>query len=149
MTPIAYPPAAGSSISSDSAKILYSDITVPAAPPLLLGAAVAVVDNGGSLEFALCGAGPADNLDGFIGFMGANGVPGQTAAIITGRGSKVTPIVTGGGPLTIGNDLYLSTTAGEVSQTPPAGSGVMTVRVANAISATVVVLTTDTRILIG
>jgi hypothetical protein len=143
MAPIAYPPAAGSSVSSDSSKILYSDVVVPVAPALPLGTAVAVFDNAGTLEFAKCGANAVDYPDAFAGFMNAAGVAGQTAAIITGRGSKVTPIVTGAIPLVVGDNVYLSTTAGEVTQTAPAGAGVTVLRVGNAITTTKMVLTTD------
>jgi hypothetical protein len=100
------------------------------------------VSNGGILE---CGA--DSYAVAFIGFAIKGAGAGEAVAVITVRGSSVVPIVEGGQILTVPDPVYLSATAGEVTQTPPPhGVGTVLVQVGVAASATEIVLTTDARV---
>ena len=69
--------------------------------------------------------------------------------VVTMRGTRVTnPIVTGGGDLTPGGDVYLSHVAGEVTQEPITEDGFVHLRVGFAISVNKLILASDMRILI-
>ena len=80
------------------------------------GAAVALVEESGQLTYRLCGCLPNQHAKQFLGFLVSQDDGG---VVSTGVGSIVTPVVEGGVALTIGERVFLSETAGEVTQTPP------------------------------
>jgi hypothetical protein len=118
----------------------------PAPPtPILKGHVVAIADNAGTATIYLCGAITATDYPKlFFGVM-ETPLPAGGSTVYTGRGSLVQPFVEGGAPLVPDQDVYLSQTVGEVTQTAPVGSGRTIVRVGYAISTTQVILTTDFR----
>lgn len=103
------------------------------------GAAVSIVDDGGTRKMYLCGA----NLyaHSFTGFSAGPVTSGNSGTIVMGRGSLVTPVVEGGVPFTVNQPVFLASTPGEVTQTAP-GSGFV-LRVGMAVSTTQLVLLTD------
>lgn len=112
-----------------------------AAQPVRQGAAVGV-SAGGIVE---CGA--ATHPTTFIGFAVLSANAADTVAVVTVRGSTVVPIVEGGAALVATQPVYLSSTTGEVTQTPPPhGPGTVLIQVGVAASGTEFVLTTDARI---
>ena len=141
--PIAPLPASTQSVHLNGVDILLTDVVVPDDGPYSVGWAVAVISTDEGLRFAKCGAEVGDYPFQFVGFLGQTADPGAQAKVITGRGSKVTPTVEGGDDLVPNTSAYLSATPGEVTQTAPAGVGVANLRVGQAISTTVMLLTTD------
>ncbi len=134
--------------------IRYPGIEVdPATGGLLAGEAVAIIPNPGpsvgaaDFYFTRCGILPTGLPTNWAGFCAADAAPGASPRLISGRGSMVTPIVTGGVPLGAGNDVFLSSVEGEVSPVPPepgmSPSALVSLRVGFAISDTVLILTTD------
>lgn len=106
------------------------------------GAAVALVSIGGAPRIVECSNGfHGEHFQGFAATAVADGDP---VAIVTIRGSTVTPIVEGGAALTPGSPLFLSQTPGEVTATAPTG-GIL-LRVGDAITATAMFLNTDQRV---
>jgi hypothetical protein len=65
---------------------------------------------------------------------------------MTMRGSSVRPIVEGGVPLVPAEMVFLSATPGQVTQTPPVGTGWFSIQVGVASSPTELIILTDTRI---
>ena len=84
--------------------------------------------------------------DTFYGFADATTAQG-TIPTITGRGSRVTPLVKNDDPLVIGVGVWLSDTAGRVVQTPPSSGTIL--RVGTAVTTTEMVLATDAKVSIG
>lgn len=115
-------------------------------PGLLLDHVVAIVDNAGVPTVIRCGAHVSDDSVSHVGFFYALGPP---IVITTGRGSTVTPHVQGGSPLIPGEDVWVSTTPGEVTQLAPTIptmlSGLLQIRVGVATSTTEMVLNPDAR----
>ena len=103
------------------------------------GAAVSVVDMGGNVKIIECSA--VSNAKTFVGFAVTTVADGDVVAVISLRGSTVTPIVQGAGALTAGDIVYLSPTAGEITHTPVT-TGTL-IRVGPAISAAQITLLTD------
>lgn len=129
--------------ATSEATTTPSGVVVPDLPGMVIGVAVSI-RGGGIPEFRLAGALSGDNGGTFYGFLANNGVAGQTASVITGRGSIVTPSVEGGVPLVVDQEVYLSRTPGQVTQTPPAGvSGARVLLVGVAISSTQIALLSD------
>lgn len=120
-------------------RVMPDDVL--AGEDLTRGEAVAIVDNAGDKEVVLCAA--DSNAAAFVGFADATVSAGARVPLTTGRGSVVAPTVVGGGGLTEGSKVYLTTTAGAVSHTPPAGPGATVLPIGTAISTTEIVLTTD------
>lgn len=137
---IAYSPAAARTVSPP-------DVLVPLGG-IAAGAAVAVRDNAGTSEYALCGSGASDYPDSFLGFFSA-GDPGEPAQVLMARGAAVTPIVEGAVPLVVEQAVYLSATPGAVTQTPVPGPGVRILKVGVATSTTQVMLLTDSSFRFG
>ena len=82
------------------------------------GAAVALVNVGGSVKILECSA--QSYGDRFIGFSAGNYTTGTNSiGVTTFRGASVTPIVENGVSLTPGRAVFLSGTLGEVTQSPP------------------------------
>jgi hypothetical protein len=109
------------------------------------GHAIYLADVAGTPTYFLCGALNVDRPDLFVGFIDTPAVlPGSTI-IATGRGSRVVPFVQGAVPLVPNQEVWLSTTPGEVTQTPPAGPARAILRLGTATSTTEMVLTTDFR----
>ena len=121
-------------------------VTVPdamAGEPLVQGEAVALTPMG----IVCCSASYYGNS--FAGFVLTNLDPGKPVAIVSMRGSVVTPIVEGGGRLVPGERVFLSNTPGEVSASPPVGvPGAASIQVGVATSDTAMILLTDLRVTI-
>ena len=113
-----------------------------AAGVVRLGAAVSLVSIADDVFVVECSA--TSNTKSFQGFAAKAATAGQAVAIITVRGSRIQPILEGGGDLTVGSALYISDTAGEVTHTPPsAGADVIVYRVGTALSTTLMHMVTD------
>jgi len=151
--PIARVPSAAFGV--DSIPILYRGVVVPPGIPIPAGSAVAIINGGGSIgcsvgggslgqgeEYVLCGALPGDHSNAFVGFMLHTTNPCEEGMVIATRGSRVTPIVELGAALIPEGDVFLSTTPGEVTQTPP-GGGARVLRVGFAASDVEIILVTD------
>lgn len=134
--------------------IKYPGIEVdPATGGLLAGEAVAIIPNpapsigAADLYFTRCGSTPTGLPTNFAGFCSIDAAPGTSPRIITGRGSKVTPVIEGGGMLTAGSDVFLAQTQGRVTLTPPEPGMLpiylVSLRVGFAVSDTEMILTTD------
>lgn len=133
----------------NTSNILLPDVLVPAGTPIPAWTAVAVINTVDGKRFVPCGALPADYPESFFGFLPVEGTPGQAASTVVGRGSLIVPLVEGGGALTPNQDVYLSITPGQVSQSPVTDHDAANVRLGRAVSTTEFVLTMDVRFLIG
>jgi hypothetical protein len=122
-------------------------ITVPGAVtggPVRASAAVALTNDGTQATLVECGSTHCG--DRFFGFACKDGPGGSSIAVVTSRGSNVTPIVEGGVPLIPNGRVYLSATPGEVTQTPPSlGTPSTFIQVGIAVTETDMVLITDAR----
>lgn len=109
-------------------------------------AAVALTNDGTKATLVECGS--LHDGDRFFGFAcrGDATPSGSSIAVVTSRGSNVTPIVEGGVPLIPNGRVYLSATPGEVTQTPPSlGTKSTFIQVGIAVTETDMVLITDAR----
>lgn len=95
-------------------------------------------------EVTLCSASTLGYT--FLGFMLSTADVGKPVSIVSMRGSAVTPVIEGGGLLTAGEKVFLSGTLGQVTLTPPVGSGYTSVQVGIATSTTQIILLTDQRV---
>lgn len=149
--PIAqFPQSAGPGPGVSGQLVVKPPLAVPdPAPPtpILPGHAVALVDVAGTPTYKLCGAEPVDRPDLFIGFVYSLSVVAGASEIVTGRGSTVTPIVEGGVPLVVNQNVFLSRTPGEVTQTAPIGPTDVMILIGFATSTTNIALMMDFRIL--
>lgn len=114
---------------------------VYAREPLVAGLAVGLNLTG---EVVLCSASTLGYT--FLGFTMSPVAAGQTVAVVSMRGSAVTPVVEGGEALTPGAPVFLSGTLGQVAHTPPVGEGFTSVQVGIATSPTQILLVTDLRV---
>jgi hypothetical protein len=127
----------------DATRVRYDNAV--AAEIIAPGHAVAIVDVAGTQRIYRCGA--TTYPDQWAGFADQAAVIGQAIYIASGRGSRITPVVEGGGPLTANQRVYLSMTPGEVTSTPVArGPGVFTVPVGLAVSTTQFTLLSDAKV---
>lgn len=127
----------------DATRVRYANALT--AEPIALGHAVAIVDVAGTQRIYRCGA--TTYPDQWAGFADQAAGVGVAIYVAAGRGSRVTPVVEGGGPLTVNQRVYLSMTPGEVTPTPvPRGPGVFTVPVGLAISTTQFTLLSDAKV---
>lgn len=111
---------------------------------LRAGAAVALVNNGVAPSLVECGS--KFHGDRFFGFASVTAADGANVAVVTTRGSVITPIVEGGALLTPNNRVYLSPTPGEVTQTPPTlSTPSVFIQVGIATTTTTMILITDAR----
>jgi hypothetical protein len=83
--------------------------------------------------------------EAFTGFALNSVVTGKPVAIVSMRGSVVTPITEDGNPMTPGLRLFLSDTPGKVTHIAPTGPGKTVMWVGTAVSPTDMVLLTDFR----
>lgn len=148
--PIAYIPGAGGPVPpavSDTLQVIHPTAVLDPAPPvpLQVGHTVYIADDAGTPTYKLCGALTVDRPDLLMGFIASGGVGPGTTLITTGRGSRVVPVVEGGAPLVPEQEVWLSATPGEVTQTPPYQSGTSIVRVGVATSTTEIILNSDFR----
>jgi hypothetical protein len=105
------------------------------------GAAVAALSTG----IRMCSA--SDDAARFIGFTIKNCNAGEIVPISGARGAVIQPVIEGGATLSLGQDVFLSETRGEVTTTPPFVSPpAMLIRLGAAFSTTQFVLATDVRI---
>jgi len=141
--PIARPPAAAGEIT-DVLPVRYAD--TEAGSNLLAGQAVAMIPGVGTHVLVLCGARVVDYAYQFMGFIQSDVARGDNGIVITGRGSRVEPLLEGGGDLTPDALLYLSLTPGYVTHAAPSGSGIVNTPIGHAISTTEMVLKTDHRV---
>ena len=122
-------------------------IVVPGAvtgSPVRACAAIALTNNGTQATLVECGSTHCG--DRFFGFACKDCPGGGSIAVVTSRGSNVTPIVEGGIPLVPNRRVYLSATPGEVTQTPPSlGTRSTFIQVGIAVTETDMVLITDAR----
>lgn len=107
----------------------------PAGEFIPVGSAVGVWDGG----LYLCSA----FSDKFLGFAYSNISMGSIGSVISGRGSIVTPVVEGGGALTVDAPVWLSVVPGAVVQSPVEASGAYVVPLGYAISVRQMVLRTE------
>ena len=127
------------SITASRGSFLIPGATASA--PIREGSCVSL-DAAGIFE---CGDGV--DAPSFLGFAATAVGLGDPVFVISVRGSTTTPIVEGGGALTPQDPVYISPTAGEVSQTPPSpGVGTVLVQVGVALNSTQIILVTDSRI---
>lgn len=140
--PIARRP--GSATMAQGSFVAPAQVVVPLAG-LSVGVAVAILEVDGTPVYRLCGALEADFADSFVGFVYANVASGNVAKVLVGRGSIVSPLVEGGGPLTPNRDVYLAVTPGRVTQTNLLTATMRRLRVGHAFSATQMTLVTDFR----
>lgn len=108
-----------------------------AAEPVVPGLAVAITHNG------ICPCSSTLFPESFTGFALNNAVTGQPIAVVSMRGSIVTPTMEDGGLLTPGLRLFLSDTPGKVTHTAPTAQGKTVLCLGTAISTTEMVLLTD------
>lgn len=135
------PPA---SSPTDLDKSLIRLVGVLTADPIDVGMAVAIRESGGLTEIVRCGV--TTYGDQFFGISNQTVGVGVELTVVVGRGSKVTPVVVGGGLLTPNTRVFLSPTAGEVTQALTApGAGVVNMPIGFAVSTTEMVLTTDAK----
>jgi hypothetical protein len=114
--------------------------TLTALEPIAAGSAVAVLSTG----IQLCSA--TEDVQRFVGFAVKDCVIGEIVPIFSSRGEVIVPVIEGGGTLTPGRDVFLSSTRGCVSTTGPApGVATFILRVGVAYSPTEFVLITDIR----
>ena len=104
------------------------------------GQAVALVDDAGTMKLLPCSA--TTYAAAFVGFSDRTIVQGRIP-LITNTGARVTPVVEGGVPLVPGNPVWLSTVAGQVTQTPPNTQGARILKVGVAVSLTTIVIVRD------
>lgn len=128
-------------LTASGGSLMFPNATASGA--VRAGAAVAIVDIAGSPRIVECSA--SSNGESFQGFAVAAVADGDPVSILTVRGSQIAPVVSGGGPLTPGSLVFLSSSVGEVSQTSPASGLVL--RVGQAVTATTMILNTDSRVL--
>lgn len=129
---------------ADSLRVRYADALT--AEPIQVGAAVACVDVAGQKRIFLCGA--TTYADQFIGFAAQSLAAGLKLIVTSGRGSRVVPLVEGGGSLIPNRRVFLSPTPGQVRQTPvPRGPGVFNITVGLSVSTTEMALLTDAKAL--
>lgn len=128
----------------DQKNVIIQNATLVESVGGSAGAAVAVVDNAGTPEYKLCSC--SMYASRFFGFLKDATSNGGKPVIIAGRGSTVTPIVEGGGNLTVGQEVFLSETMGEVTQTAPYGVSNRIVKIGVAISATQMILVPEMQI---
>ena len=120
-----------SPISSSSGHFTYPGAT--ASGDIRKGAAVAMVNVGGSVKILECGA--QSYGDRFIGFSAGNYSSGVSSiGVTTFRGASVSPILENGVSLTPGNTVLLSNTLGEVTQTAPSSGTVVQLGIADTSS---------------
>lgn len=113
--------------------------------PGTVGVAVRAERNlDGSTTFYAVGSALTDKPQSFYGFLTRGG--GTGVIIATGRGSLVNPIVEGDIPLVPDVDVYLSAVPGRVTQNPITNDGHAQLRVGVALSATQMIIATDSRI---
>jgi hypothetical protein len=127
---------------------VQSDMTDPNTGEIILpeGMAVALISVGGVLTYVPAGCLEGGSPDFFFGIVAERTVQGETATVAVGRGSIVTPLVENGSLLDNSKQVYLSVTAGRVTQdvdSIPSGKSIY--RVGQAISTTQMVLNTDYR----
>lgn len=154
--PIARLPEQGGVAENINAILIrYPGIVVdPTTGGLTAGEAVAIIPNpmpasigSPDLYFTRCASIPTGLPTNFAGFVATSASPGDSPRIITGRGSKITPVTLGGAPLVAGSDVFLSMTPGQVTLIPPEPGALpiylVSLRVGFAISDTEMILTTD------
>ena len=148
--PIAGPPSGGGG-GGGGLDVSYTtlNLNVPGAiagEAIAVGQAIALIDDAGSLEYRLCSS-TLFPLQ-FVGFAESSVSAGDPLLAVAGRGSVVTPIIEGGGSLTPDLPVYLSGTAGAITQTAPPGPGVTLYPIGFAIDASRITMNTDYRVVI-
>lgn len=108
------------------------------------GGAVALVDDGGTMKLLHCSN--TTYAEAFYGFSDETVVQ-DTIFVYNKRGARVTPLVENDDPLVPGDEIWLSATAGRVTQTCPSSGSILKLGV--AISTTEMVLIMNPRNVIG
>jgi hypothetical protein len=110
------------------------------------GIAVSASQSGESLAFEPCSAVTATGKgENFYGFLKVATAAGEPTRVITARGATLTPLLEVGTTPVAGEDAFLSTVSGRVTNVAPNESGNTVLRVGYYISATAIVFTTDMR----
>jgi hypothetical protein len=125
----------------------YGALIVPGATAngaVRAGAAVALVSITGNQKLVECSS--SSYFEEFLGFAKIAVADGEPVPVVTIRGSMIEPIIEGGGALTPNSPVFLSLTAGEVTQSPPATG--MILRIGESVSPAQIFFNTDQRILI-
>lgn len=107
---------------------------------VLKGFALALIDDNGTMKLVPCSA--LSYARAFVGFADATRVEGRIP-LVTAQGSRVNPVVEGGAPLVPGQSVWISETAGRVTQTPPNSSGAQMVRVGVADTTSTMIIVRD------
>lgn len=128
------------SVNSSGGIFVFPDTTASGA--IREGAAVALISALGVARLIECSA--TSNGASFQGFAATAVADGDNVGVITLRGSRVTPILEGGGAMTVNAALFLSTTPGEVVHTPPPSGYVL--RVGDSYTTTAMFMNTDIRV---
>jgi len=134
----------GSGGISDTLSVLIP--FAEAGGTILSGQALAMIDVLGIKTLVLCGVEVVEYARQFIGFASQDFAVGENHPIITGRGSRVEPLLEGGGLLTPEALLYLSLTPGYLTHTAPLVAGIASTSVGHAVSTTEMILKTDSRV---
>ena len=110
-----------------------------------VGSVVSLVNDGGSQAFRLCSAFPSTGFPlSFFGFLFQAIDPGSSGAVVvSARGSRVQPLIEGGGDLIPGEAVFISATPGKVTHTPPVAVGCTILKVGFAVATDAVVLAPD------
>lgn len=82
----------------------------------------------------------------FAGFTLTTVPVGNSVAVLSMRGSSVTPVIEGGGSFAVGQPVFLSNSLGQVTQTSPDGPNLTSIQIGVATTATSMVLLTDLRV---
>lgn len=110
------------------------------------GMAVSASQSDGSLVFEPCNANTeTGKVENFYGFLKVAAAAGGATRVITARGATLTPLLEDGMSPVAGEDAFLSTVSGRVTNVAPNDSGNTVLRVGYFISATAIVFTTDMR----
>lgn len=141
--PIVRPPSSGSGGGSSTTTTQVPGLEASGDFDYAAGQAVAAIMVDDVLTCVPCGA--SDYAQNFVGFLASVPDVGSSPSLKAGRGALITPVVEDGEDLVADEPVFLSMTAGEVTQTVPLTSGTVIVRVGFAVSATEMILNTDFR----
>ena len=128
--------------------VVQSDMTDPETGGVVLpeGQVISLIDVDGVLTYVPAGCNADNYPEFFFGIVSQTTAQGEAATISVGRGSIVAPLVENDALLDTSKPVYLSTTAGRVTQdldSLPNGDHVY--RIGQAVSETQIVLNTDYR----
>ena len=125
---------------------VLADLGIAEGDPYPQGMAVAAIDAGGSLSFTPCSANTVTGkVSNFYGFLKVAVASGSTTQVITARGSTLSPFLETGITPSAGEDAYLSSVSGRVTNVAPMSSGSTVLRLGYFINETAIVFATEIR----